>query len=197
MGCTSCFKINKETNIEMKNEKEKESSINNIEQVNNNVKETLDSEYLNLIQERNNDIFDFFIDLRSNPNDYIEESKNYDLNDIISEAYNNKLYENKLLLIQNVFFNLFLDTCIKKFPDSKDNILIELEKYEQLKDYEKNLYIVKASFENPKDFVWYLLKENKENALNEILYKNHDVLVVSSDTIFDEIIVYFLFLKKF
>ena len=195
MGCTSCFKINKETNIEMKNEKE--SSINNIEQVNNNVKETLDSEYLNLIQERNNDIFDFFIDLRSNPNDYIEESKNYDLDDIISEAYNNKLYENKLLLIQNVFFNLFLDTCIKKFSDSKDNILFELEKYEQLKDYEKNIYIVKASFENPKDFVWYLLKENKENALNEILYKNYDVLVVSSDTISDEIIVYFLFLKKF
>ena len=195
MGCTSCFKINKETNIEMKNEKE--SSINNIEQVNNNIKETVDSEYLNLIQERNNDIFDFFIDLRSNPNDYIEESKNYDLDDIISEAYNNKLYENKRLLIQNVFFNLFLDTCIKKFPDSKDNILIELEQYEQLKDYEKNLYIVKASFENPKDFVWYLLKENKENALNEILYKNHDVLVVSSDTISDEIIVYFLFLKKF
>ena len=195
MGCTSCFKINKETNIEMKNEKE--SSINNIEQVNNNIKETVDSEYLNLIQERNNDIFDFFIDLRSNPNDYIEESKNYDLDDIISEAYNNKLYENKLLLIQNVFFNLFLDTCIKKFPDSRDNILFELEKYEQLKDYEKNIYIVKASFENPKDFVWYLLKENKENALNEILYKNHDVLVVSSDTISDEIIVYFLFLKKF
>ena len=197
MGCTSCFKINKETNIEMKNEKEKESSINNIEQVNNNVKETLDSEYLNLIQERNNDIFDFFIDLRSNPNDYVEESKNYDLDDIISEAYNNKLYENKRLLIQNVFFNLFLDTCIKKFPDSKDNILFELEKYEQLKDYKKNIYIVKASFENPKDFVWYLLKENKEKALNEILYKNHDVLVVSSDTISDEIIVYFLFLKKF
>ena len=195
MGCTSCFKINKETNIEMKNEKE--SSINNIEQVNNNIKETVDSEYLNLIQERNNDIFNFFIDLRSNPNDYIEESKNYDLDDIISEAYNNKLYENKRLLIQNVFFNLFLDTCIKKFPDSKDNILFELEKYEQLKDYEKNIYIVKASFENPKDFVWYLLKENKENALNEILYKNHAVLVVSSDTISDEIIVYFLFLKKF
>ena len=195
MGCTSCFKINKETNIEMKNEKE--SSINNIEQVNNNIKETVDSEYLNLIQERNNDIFDFFIDLRSNPNDYIEESKNYDLDDIISEAYNNKLYENKLLLIQNVFFNLFLDTCIKKFPDSRDNILFELEKYEQLKDYEKNIYIVKASFENPKDFVWYLLKENKENALNEILYKNYDVLVVSSDTISDESIVYFLFLKKF
>ena len=195
MGCTSCFKINKETNIEMKNEKE--SSINNIEQVNNNIKETVDSEYLNLIQERNNDIFDFFIDLRANPYDYIEESKNYDLDDIISEAYNNKLYENKRLLIQNVFFNLFLDTCIKKFPDSRDNILFELEKYEQLKDYEKNLYIVKGSFENPKDFVWYLLKENKENAINEILYKNHDVLVVSSDTISDEIIVYFLFLKKF
>ena len=197
MGCTSCFKINKETNIEMKNEKEKESSINNIEQVNNNVKETLDSEYLNLIQERNNDIFEFFLDLRSNPNNYIEESKNYDLDDIITEAYNNKLYENKRMLIQNISYSLFLDAIIKKFPDSKDSILFELENYTQLKDYEKNLYIVKAAFDDPKDYVWYLLKENKENALNEILYKNHDFLVVSNDSISDEIIVYFLFLKKF
>ena len=194
MGCTGCVKTNKDKEIEMRNEKE--SNINNIEKV-NNAKETLDSEYLNLIQERNNDIFEFFLDLRSNPNNYIEESKNYDLDDIITEAYNNKLYENKIMLIQNISYNLFLDSSIKKFPDSKDSILFELENYTQLKDYEKNLYIVKAAFDDPKDYVWYLLKENKENALNEILYKNHDFLVVSNDSISDEIIVYFLFLKKF
>ena len=194
MGCTGCVKTNKDKEIEMRNEKE--SNINNIEKV-NNAKETLDSEYLNLIQERNNDIFEFFLDLRSNPNNYIEESKNYDLDDIITEAYNNKLYENKIMLIQNISYNLFLDSTIKKFPDSKDSILFELENYTQLKDYEKNLYIVKAAFDDPKDYVWYLLKENKENALNEILYKNHDFLVVSNDSISDEIIVYFLFLKKF
>ena len=194
MGCTGCVKTNKDKEIEMRNEKE--SNINNIEKV-NNAKETLDSEYLNLIQERNNDIFEFFLDLRSNPNNYIEESKNYDLDDIIAEAYNNKLYENKRMLIQNISYNLFLDSSIKKFPDSKDSILFELENYTQLKDYEKNLYIVKAAFDDPKDYVWYLLKENKENALNEILYKNHDFLVVSNDSISDEIIVYFLFLKKF
>lgn len=194
MGCTVCVKTNKDKEIEMRNEKE--SNINNIEKV-NNAKETLDSEYLNLIQERNNDIFEFFLDLRSNPNNYIEESKNYDLDDIITEAYNNKLYENKIMLIQNISYNLFLDSSIKKFPDSKDSILFELENYTQLKDYEKNLYIVKAAFDDPKDYVWYLLKENKENALNEILYKNHDFLVVSNDSISDEIIVYFLFLKKF
>ena len=194
MGCTGCVKTNKDKEIEMRNEKE--SNINNIEKV-NNAKETLDSEYLNLIQERNNDIFEFFLDLRSNPNNYIEESKNYDLDDIITEAYNNKLYENKKILIQNISYSLFLDAIIKKFPDSKDSILFELENYTQLKDYEKNLYIVKAAFDDPKDYVWYLLKENKENALNEILYKNHDFLVVSNDSISDEIIVYFLFLKKF
>ena len=193
MGCSSCSKINKDIDIEIRNEKK--SNINNIEQV-NNYKETLDSEYLNLIQERNNDIFEFFIDLRANPNNYIEESKNYDLDDIISEAYNNKLYENKRMLIQNIFFNLILDDCVKKFSDSKDNILFELEKHTQFKDHEKNLYIVKASFDNPKDFVWYLLKENKENALNEILYKNHDFLIVSNEPVSDGIIVYFLFLIK-
>ena len=37
--------------------------------------------------------FDFFIDLRSNPSKYIEESKQYELDDIIIYANNNKLFE--------------------------------------------------------------------------------------------------------
>ena len=192
MGCTSCVKNNKE--YEMKNEKE--SNTDNIEKV-NYIKETVNSEYINITQSRNNEIFEFFIDLRTNPNKYIEESKNYGLDEIITTAYNDKLYKNKRMLIQNSFFNLFLDTCTKKFPNSKENILTELENYTQLKDYEKSLYIIINSFENPKDFVWYLLKENQDNALNDILYKNYDLLIVSNDSFSDEIIVYFLFLKKF
>ena len=194
MGCSACKFLMKDKENELIEGNDLIKNINS-DRV-NNIKETLDSEYLNSNQERNTNIFDFFIDLRSNPGKYIEESKKFELDDILTTANNNKLNENKKLLIQNNFYNLFLDMCVRKFADSKEEILSDLENLTQLKEYEKSLFCVKSTFKNPNDIVWCLLRENKSVALDEILYKNYDFFVVSSDSFFDQIIAYFLFLKK-
>ena len=194
MGCSACSNIKKENEAEMINDNTS-SNKNNIEKV-NNIIETISTEYINSKQKRENEIFDFFIDLRRNPKKYIEESVEYEMNDILITAFNNKLYENKIMLIQNPFFNLFLDAYIQKYSDNKDNILFDLNNNEILKDYEKSLFSVKSNSKNNKDFVWFLLKENKNIALDEILYKNYDFFIVSTENFSDEIIAYFLFLKK-
>ena len=194
MGCSACSNIKKENEAEMINDNTS-SNENNIEKV-NNIIETISTEYINSKQKRENEIFDFFIDLRRNPKKYIEESVEYEINDILITAFNNKLYENKIMLIQNPFFNLFLDAYIQKYSDNKDNILFDLNNNEILKDYEKSLFSVKSNSKNNKDFVWFLLKENKNIALDEILYKNYDFFIVSTENFSDEIIAYFLFLKK-
>ena len=194
MGCSACSNIKKENEAEMINDNVS-SNENNIEKV-NNIIETISTEYINSKQKRENEIFDFFIDLRRNPKKYIEESVEYEINDILITAFNNKLYENKIMLIQNPFFNLFLDAYIQKYSDNKDNILFDLNNNEILKDYEKSLFSVKSNSKNNKDFVWFLLKENKNIALDEILYKNYDFFIVSTENVSDEIIAYFLFLKK-
>ena len=194
MGCSACSNIKKENEAEMINDNTS-SNENNIEKV-NNIIETISTEYINSKQKRENEIFDFFIDLRRNPKKYIEESVEYEINDIVITAFNNKLYENKIMLIQNPFFNLFLDAYIQKYSDNKDNILFDLNNNEILKDYEKSLFSVKSNSKNNKDFVWFLLKENKNIALDEILYKNYDFFIVSTENFSDEIIAYFLFLKK-
>ena len=194
MGCSACSNIKKENEAEMINDNTS-SNKNNIEKV-NNIIETISTEYINSKQKRENEIFDFFIDLRRNPKKYIEESVEYEINDILITAFNNKLYENKIMLIQNPFFNLFLDAYIQKYSDNKDNILFDLNNNEILKDYEKSLFSVKSNSKNNKDFVWFLLKENKNIALDEILYKNYDFFIVSTENFSDEIITYFLFLKK-
>ncbi len=100
------------------------------------------------------------------------------------------------MLIQNPFFNLYLDSYIQKYPNDKDSILFDLENNEQLKDYEKSLFGVKTNSKNNKDFVWLLLKENKNIALDEILYKNYDFFLISTESFSEETIAYFLFLKK-
>ena len=194
MGCSACSNIKKENEAEMINDNTS-SNENNIKKV-NNIIETISTEYINSKQKRENEIFDFFIDLRRNPKKYIEESVEYEINDILITAFNNKLYENKIMLIQNPFFNLFLDAYIQKYSDNKDNILFDLNNNEILKDYEKSLFSVKSNSKNNKDFVWFLLKENKNIALDEILYKNYDFFIVSTENFSDEIIAYFLFLKR-
>ena len=194
MGCSACsnLKIEKEDEMINENVTSKENNIGRIR----NIDETISTECINIKQKRENEIFDFFIDLRRNPKKYIEESVDYEINDILITAYNNKLYENKILLIQNPFFNLFLDAYIQKYSDNKDNILFDLNNNEILKDYEKSLFSVKSNSKNNKDFVWFLLKENKNIALDEILYKNYDFFIVSTENFSDEIIAYFLFLKR-
>ena len=84
----------------------------------------------------------------------------------------------------------------QKYPNDKDSILFDLENNEQLKDYEKSLFGVKTNSKNNKDFVWLLLKENKNIALDEILYKNYDFFLISTESFSEETIAYFLFLKK-
>ena len=194
MGCSACSNFEHEQQSEMINENSSQIE-NNIENI-NSLEEKMNTEYINLKQKRENEIFDFFIDIRQNPKKYIEESVEYEINDILITAYNNKLFENKIMLIQNPFFNLYLDSYIQKYPNDKDSILFDLENNEQLKDYEKSLFGVKTISKNNKDFVWLLLKENKNIALDEILYKNYDFFLISTESFSEETIAYFLFLKK-
>ena len=194
MGCSACSNFEHEQQSEMINENSSQIK-NNIENI-NSLEEKMNTEYINLKQKRENEIFDFFIDIRQNPKKYIEESAEYEINDILITAYNNKLFENKIMLIQNPFFNLYLDSYIQKYPNDKDSILLDLENNEQLKDYEKSLFCVKTNSKNNKDFVWLLLKENKNIALDEILYKNYDFFLISTESFSEETIAYFLFLKK-
>ena len=194
MGCSACSNFEHEQQSEMINENSSQIE-NNIENI-NSLEEKMNTEYINLKQKRENEIFDFFIDIRQNPKKYIEESVEYEINDILITAYNNKLFENKLMLIQNPFFNLYLDSYIQKYPNDKDSILFDLENNEQIKDYEKSLFGVKTNSKNNKDFVWLLLKENKNIALDEILYKNYDFFLISTESFSEETIAYFLFLKK-
>ena len=164
----------------------------------NNLKqETVSSECFN-DQKRNEDIFDFFNDLRNNPQNYKLEAEKYNLNDIISSAIERRSTESLNNLIKNPFFNLFLDTYIRKTPYSKENILENIENNEQLKIYKKNLYTSESSADNINECVWNLLKDNKDKALDEILYKKIDYFIVSTFYVPDRkvIMAYFLFLKK-
>ena len=157
---------------------------------NNNISN--DEEY------RNDEIYDFFNDLRANPQNYLNQAQKYGLYDIISEA-KDKVNENNVdKLIKTSFMSIRFDEFVKRSPFSKSKILKNIDNDVIIQKYIKKLYIVESSSDNPIECVWNLIKENKDIALNEILYNNPDYFVISTFYLKDEnkIRAYFLFLKK-
>ena len=159
--------------------------------------ESMDSEFINTEQKITEEIFNLFNDIRNNPQNYLSEAQKYNLQNILSTAVNKSINENVKNLIKNPYFDLFFDKCVKESPESKEDILKNLEKENQLKNYEKKLYIVLGDGDKPGDCVWGLLK-NCEKEGENILDKDMDYLVITIMALDDKksIFCYFLFLTK-
>ena len=157
---------------------------------NNNISN--DEEY------RNDEIYDFFNDLRANPQNYLNQAQKYDLYDIIAAAKEHVNENNIDKLIKTSFMSIRFDEFVKRSPFSKSKILKNIDNDVIIQKYIKKLYIVESSSDNPIECVWNLIKENRDIALNEILYNNPDYFVISTFYLKDEnkIRAYFLFLKK-
>ena len=162
----------------------------------NNKKETIDSDYINSDQQKSEQIFLFFNNLRNNPLNYLSEAEKYNLSEIISTANEKSKKNNFTNLIKNPFYDLFFDKCVKTSPESEENILNNIEKENLFKNYEKKLYIIEGNTDNVEECVWQLIKKCYDNG-DEILTKKIDYLVLTTITSDDntKFFGYFLFLS--
>ena len=162
----------------------------------NNKKETIDSDYINSDQQKSEQIFLFFNNLRNNPLNYLSEAEKYNLSEIISTANEKSKKNNFTNLIKNPFYDLFFDKCVKTSPESEENILNNIEKENLFKNYEKKLYIIEGNTDNVEECIWQLIKKCYDNG-NEILTKKIDYLVLTTITSDDntKFFGYFLFLS--
>ena len=190
MGCTCVRRIDTQ---EIKNA----DGVNNIKEFpDGNI--NINTDFITSNQDRNDEIYNYFSDLRNSPKNFVEEAKKYGLVDFITSAETKKNSENINTLIQNPFFNIFLDSYVQKYRYSKETIMKCLEENQKIKIYQKNLYSTEGSIDNPNECIWNLIKENKDIALNEILYKKIDYIIISTISIPNskKIMAYFLLLKK-
>jgi len=162
----------------------------------NNKKETIDSDYINSDQQKSEQIFLFFNNLRNNPLNYLSEAEKYNLSEIISKANEKSKKNNFTNLIKNPFYDLFFDKCVKTSPESEENILNNIEKENLFKNYEKKLYIIEGNTDNVEECIWQLIKKCYDNG-DEILTKKIDYLVLTTITSDDntKFFGYFLFLS--
>ena len=184
---------NENENLKEK-EKEIKKSLYNFSQ--NYQQDSMDSDFITSEQKISEEIFNFFNDIRNNPQNYLSEGQKNGLQNIISIAAEKAVEGNIQNIISNPYFQLFFDNCVKSSPNSKEDILKSFEKEEKLKIYEKALYMILGDSKKPKDCVWSLLKNSENNG--EILWKDIDYLLIS--TMFLEetknFLCYFLFLYK-
>ncbi len=162
----------------------------------NNKKETIDSDYINSDQQKSEQIFLFFNNLRNNPLNYLSEAEKYNLSEIISTENEKSKKNNFTNLIKNPFYDLFFDKCVKTSPESEENILNNIEKENLFKNYEKKLYIIEGNTDNVEECIWQLIKKCYDNG-DEILTKKIDYLVLTTITSDDntKFFGYFLFLS--
>ena len=164
----------------------------------NELNKNLEDEVFNINEKYSKKIFDFYNELRLNPEKFIDNAEQKELSDLLREY--NKSNERPLCLIQKeIYFYTLCEILLSIYytPEAPDDTKNKVLKDEQFKEKNKKLYYVQCEIENYEDAVWKLLKENENNAIKDLLCNKPDYCVIAAMPIADsyEMFVYFLFLS--
>ena len=157
-----------------------------------------DSSVISKIQELSENIFDYFNEIRTKPDNFEKISEDHEVSDIIRKVINASNPCTNLII--NNFYNLLLSSYINDYTnDGEENnkLLEQIEKEEKLKNFDKKLYSVEGDINNPNEVVWKLIKNNKDIAFDTFFSNNIECLVISCQMINNQKFnSYFLFLSK-
>ena len=164
----------------------------------NELNKNLEDEVFNINEKYSKKIFDFYNELRLNPEKFIDNAEQKELSDLLREY--NKSNERPLCLIEKeIYFYTLCEILLSIYytPEAPDDTKNKVLKDEQFKEKNKKLYYVQCEIENYEDAVWKLLKENENNAIKDLLCNKPDYCVIAAMPIVDsyEMFVYFLFLS--
>ena len=157
-----------------------------------------DSSVMSKIQELYESIFDYFNEIRTEPQKFEKISEKYGVSDIIQKVINDSNPCHNLII--NAFYNLLLTSYINGVTnDGEDNntILEEIEKEEKLKNFNKKIFAVDGDIDEPNEVVWKLIENNKDVAFENFFSNNVECLVISCQMMDNQKFkCYFLFLSK-
>ena len=143
-------------------------------------------------------IFDYFVELRSNPEDYEKDAEEHQLSELLQKVQNSENACRTIIL--NSFLNLLFNSYIATYSgdDNNDKLIKALENEEKLKDYNQKLFSVEADISKPNEVIWKLIEDNKDIAYETFFFNDIEYLLVSCVQIPESknYRSYFLFLEK-
>ena len=143
-------------------------------------------------------IFDYFVELRTNPEDYEKDAEEHQLSELLQKVQNSENACRTIIL--NSFLNLLFNSYISTYSrdDNNDKLIKALENEEKLKDYNQKLFSVEADISKPNEVIWKLIEDNKDIAYETFFFNDIEYLLVSCVQIPESknYRSYFLFLEK-
>ena len=143
-------------------------------------------------------IFDYFVELRTNPEDYEKDAEEHQLSELLQKVQNSENACRTIIL--NSFLNLLFNSYISTYSrdDNNDKLIKALENEEKLKDYNQKLFSVEADISKPNEVIWKLIEDNKDIAYetffsNDIEYRLVSCVQIPESKNYRN---YFLFLEK-
>ena len=157
-----------------------------------------DSSIMSKIQELYESIFDYFNEIRTEPQNYEKIAEKHGVSDIILKVINDSNSCHNLII--NSFYNLLLSSYINNITyDGEDNnkILEEMEKEEKLKNFNKKMFVEDGDVNDPNEVVWKLIENNKDIAYESFFSNEIECLAISCKMLEKQKFkCYFLFLSK-
>ena len=157
-----------------------------------------DTSFFSQLQEHTESIFEYFDNLRTNPEDYEKDAEEHQLSELLQKVQNSENACKTIIL--NSFLNLLFNSYVASYSgdDNNDGLIKALEKEEKLKDYNQKLFYVEADISKPNEVIWKLIEENKDIAYETFFLNDIEYLLVSCVQIpgSENFRSYFLFLKK-
>jgi hypothetical protein len=154
--------------------------------------------FFSQLQEHTESIFEYFDNLRTNPEDYEKDAEEHQLSELLQKVQNSENACKTIIL--NSFLNLLFNSYVASYSgdDNNDGLIKALEKEEKLKDYNQKLFYVEADISKPNEVIWKLIEENKDIAYETFFLNDIEYLLVSCVQIpgSENFRSYFLFLKK-
>ena len=157
-----------------------------------------DSSIMSKIQELYESLFDYFNEIRTEPQNYEKIAEKHGVSDIIQKVINDSNPCHNLII--NSFYNLLLSSYVSDITnDGEDNskILEEIEKEEKLKNFNKKMFAEDGDINEPNEVVWKLIENNKDIAYENFFSNEVECLVISCQMMENQKFkCYFLFLSK-
>ena len=161
--------------------------------------DNIEDEIFDLNEEKSEKIFQFFNDIRLNPENYINQSNDENISDLLKKADKNE-YKPNTLIKNNSFFYQMREGLMNIYstPKSDESLMEDIENL-CFKDFElKKRYFVECPIDEEEEAIWNLLKKYENVALDELLTNNVSYCVICALPIKDSynMKVYFLMLTE-
>ena len=174
------------------------SHQNDIPKLWNDTSRDLEEVIFDISDDKSESIFTLLNQIRMKPDDYINEAKAYEVDNLLIKASKNSKPPSILFQNESYYFELreVLMCCYNETPKCEDDIHNDIKSINVFKKYNIDIYTKQVDLNKHNDSVWMLLQEPK--AYDNILTKKIDYCIVCAMPLKDknEMKVYFIMLEN-